>query len=170
VHSIRPCELRLFLPRYTCDLHASSYVSCMDMYGDCENACMLKYVPVSLAYLWCLPKTPLVVTVLLVCFRSYLKPDLKLVSFRMFSSLFGRVCLICGHVWRPPIGWSASSNMISSFASPSTTALAALSDVSLYSTSMCDLSFLICVFSYLDFLSRSRWFVSCRKSLYRCYL
>jgi hypothetical protein len=60
--------------------------------------------------------------------------------------------------------------MISSFASPSTTALAALSDVSLYSTSMCDLSFLICVFSYLDFLSRSRWFVSCRKSLYRCYL
>ena len=127
----------------------------MDLYGDCENVCMLKCVSVSLASLRSFPKTLLVVTALLVCFRSFRMPALRLVNFRMFSSLFGEMCLICGHVRRPPIGGFASSNMVSDMVSPSATALADLSVVSLYSVSVCDLTFPISVFSCLDFLSRS---------------
>ncbi len=48
--------------------------------------------------------------------------------------------MICGHVLRSPTGGSASSNMMSGVASPSTTALAVLSAASLYSMSVCDLT------------------------------
>jgi len=81
VHSLGPCELYLFLHRYTCDPHATSYASRLDLHGDCENACMLKYVPVSHAYLRSLLKTPLIGTVLLVCFSSFLMPAFRLVVF-----------------------------------------------------------------------------------------
>ena len=114
---------------------------------------MLKPVPVSLASLSSLPKTPLVITLLLVCFSSFLMPALRLVSFLMVSGLVEGVCLICGHVRRPSIGGSASSNMMSGVVSPSTPALATLSAVSLYFTSVCDLTFPKCVFSCLEFLS-----------------
>jgi len=80
--------------------------------------------------------------------------------FLMFSGLFGGVCHICGHVRRPPIGGSASSNVLSGEVSPSTTALASLSAVSLYSTSVCDSTFPMCVFSSLESLSFRSWFVS----------
>ena len=70
---------------------------------------------------------------------------LRLVSFLMCSGLLVGLSRICGHVRRPPIGRSASSKMMSGNFSPSTTALAALSAVSLYSTSVCDLTFPICV-------------------------
>ena len=131
---------------------------------------MLKFVPVSLASLRSLPKTPLAGIVLLVCFSSFLISALKLVSVRMFSGLFRGVCLICGHVRRPPIGRSASSNMVSGVVSPSTTSLAAFSAVSLYFTSVCDLTSSICVLCRFEFLSRSSWCVSCRRSLCKCYL
>ena len=80
---------------------------------------------------------------------------LRFVNFRMFSSLFAGLCLICGHVRRPPIGGSASSNVMSSVCSPSTIALAILSAVSLYSTSVCDLTFPMCDFSCLASLALS---------------
>jgi hypothetical protein len=60
--------------------------------------------------------------------------------------------------------------MMSGEFSPSTAALAALSAVSLYSTSVCDLTFPMCVFRCLWSLSYSSWFVSCRRSLWRCWL
>ena len=128
---------------------------------------MLKCVPVSLASLRSLPKTPLVGTVLLVCFSSFLIPALRLVIFCMFSGLFGGVCLICGHVRRPPISGPASSNMVSGAVSPSPTALAVLMVDSLHSTSVCDLTFPMCVFSCLESLYRRNLFVSCRRSVYR---
>jgi hypothetical protein len=62
---------------------------------------------------------------------------------------------------------SASSNVISGVFSPSTTDLAALSSVLMYSTSVCDLTFPMCVFSCLESLSFSSWFMSCRRSLWR---
>ena len=108
VHIIGPCELCLFLHWYTCDLQATSYASRLDLYGDCENACMLKFVPVPLASLRSLPKTLVIVTILLVCFSFFIMPALRLVSFRMFFGLFGGVCLVCGHVRRPSIGGSSS--------------------------------------------------------------
>ena len=92
---------------------------------------MLKFVPVSLAACRSLPKTPFVFAVLLVCFISFFMLALRFVSFRMFSGLLGGLCLICGHVRRRPIGGSASSNVISGVCSQSTTALVALSAVSL---------------------------------------
>ena len=115
---------------------------------------------------------PLFVTVLLVCFSSFLMffYALRLVSFLICSGLFGGVCLICGHVRRPPIGGSASANMMPGVVSPSTNDLAALSVVSLYSTSVCDLTFPMCVFVCLESLSFSSWFVSWRRSLCRCWL
>jgi hypothetical protein len=167
VHIIGLCELCLFLHRYTCDPHATSYPSRMYVFGGCENACMMKSDPVSLASLRRLPKTPLRGTVLLVCFSSFLILALRLVICWMFPGLFGGVCLICGHVRRPPIHGSASLNTVSGAVSPSTTALAALSVVSFYSTSVCDLTFPMCVFSCFESLSRSSWLVSCRRSLCR---
>jgi hypothetical protein len=93
----------------------------------------------------------------------FLMPAFRLVSFLMCYGLFGGLCLICGYVRRPPIGGSASSNVMSGEFSPSTAALAALSAVSLYSTSVCDyLTFPMCVFSCLRSLSFSSLFVSCR--------
>jgi hypothetical protein len=67
-----------------------------------------------------------------------------LVSFMMVSVLLGVVLLICGHGLRSPTGGSASSNVMSGGASPSTTSLAALSAASLYSMSVCDLTFPMC--------------------------
>ena len=49
VHSIGPGLFCFFLHLYTCDPHATSYASRLDLYGDCEYACMLKSVHVSLA-------------------------------------------------------------------------------------------------------------------------
>ena len=96
----------------------------MDLYGaDCEYACMLKFVPVSLAACRSFPYTPFVVTVLLVCLSSFLMYALRLVSFLMCSDLLVGLSLICGHVRRPPIGGSASSNVMPGKESPSTTAL-----------------------------------------------
>jgi hypothetical protein len=60
--------------------------------------------------------------------------------------------------------------MMSGVDSPSTTPLAALSVVSLYSTSVCDVTYPLCVLSCLESLPRSSWFVSCRRSLCRCCL
>ena len=74
---------------------------------------MPKFVPVSLAACRSFPKTPFVVAVLLVCFSSFFMLALRFVSFWMFSGLLGGLCLICGHVRRPPIGGSASSNVMS---------------------------------------------------------
>jgi len=74
-------------------------------------------------------------------FNSFSMPTLKLVSSLMFSRLFEGVCLIFGHVLRPPIGGSASSNVLSGVVSPSTTDLAALFAISLNSTSVCDSTF-----------------------------
>ena len=84
----------------------------------------------------------------------------------MFSGLLGGLCLICGHVLRTPIGGSASSNVMSGACAPFTTALAALSAVSLYYTSVCDYTFPLCVLSCLWCLSFSSWFLSCKRSLY----
>jgi hypothetical protein len=131
---------------------------------------MLKYVPESLAACRSFPKTPFVAAVLLVCLSSFMMHVLRLVSFLMCSGLLVGFSLICGHVRRPPIGGSASSKVMSGKFSPSTTALAALSAVSLYFTSVCDLTFPICVLSCLCSLSFSSWFVSCRRSLCRCWL
>ena len=101
----------------------------------------------------------------------FFMPALRLVSFLMCSGLLVGLSIICGHVRRPPIGGSASSKvMMSGKFSPSTTALAALSAVLLYSTSVCDFTFPICVLSCLWSLSFSSWFMSCRRSLCRCWL
>ena len=80
----------------------------------------------------------------------FFMPAFRLVSFLMCSGLIVGLCLIYGHVRRPPISGSASSNVISGVCSPSTTALAALSVVSLYSTSVCASTFPMCVLSCCD--------------------
>ena len=108
--------------------------------------------------------------VLLGYFSYFLMHALRLVSFLMRSGLLDGFSLICGHVRRPPIGGSASSKVMSGYLSPSTTDLAALSAVSLYSTSVCDLTFPMCVLSCLWSMSFSSWLVSCRRSLWRCWL
>ncbi len=109
---------------------------------------MLKSVPVSLAAYGSTPKIPLVivdVVSLIVLFMSVF----TLVSFWMVSGLSGGVCLICGHLRRPPTCGSASLNVMSSGTSPSTTALATVSAASLYSMSVCDSTLPICVLSCL---------------------
>jgi hypothetical protein len=65
------------------------------------------------------------------------------------------MCLICGHVRRPPTGGSVSSNVMSGEASPSTTALAAVSAASLYSMSLCNVTSPMCVLSCFMSLARS---------------
>ena len=95
---------------------------------------------------------------------------LRFVIFRMFSDVLDGLCLICGHVRSPPIGGSASSNVMSGVCSPSTTALVALLAVSLYSTSVYDFTFPICVLSCLWCLSFSNWFVNGKRSLWRCWM
>ena len=60
LHSIGPV-LCFLLQRYTCVPQATSYESRRHLYGDCECACMLKYVPVSLAVFSSAPKIHLVV-------------------------------------------------------------------------------------------------------------
>ena len=79
----------------------------------------------------------------------------RLVIFRVMSGLSGAVCLICDHVRRPPMGGSASSNVMSGETSPSTTALAAVSAASLYSMFVCDLTLPMCVWSCFVSLARS---------------
>ncbi len=130
----------------------------------------MKSDPVSLAACRSFPRIPFVVAILLVCFSSFFMLALRFASFRMFFGLLGGLGLICGHMRRPPIGGSASSNVMSGVCSPSTSALAALSAVSLYSTSVCDLTFPMSVLSFLWFLSFSNWFVSCKRPLWRCWL
>ena len=78
-----------------------------------------------------------------------------LVSFMIVSGLLGVVILIYGHVLRPPTGGSASSNVVSGGTSPSTTFLAASSAASLYSMSVCDLTFPMCVLRCFFSLSLS---------------
>ena len=68
---------------------------------------MLKYVSVSLAAFSRAAKTPLV-AVDVVSLIAVFMLVFMLVSFRMLSGLSGVVCLICGHVRRPPMGGSAS--------------------------------------------------------------
>jgi len=82
-------------------------------------------------------------------------PVFILISFRMVSGVFGVVCLISGHVRRPPMAGSASSNVMSGGASPSTAALAAVSAASLSSMSVCDLTLPMCVLSCFMSLARS---------------
>ena len=48
-HSIGPWELYFLLHLYTCDPQGTSYASRLDLYGNCEYACMPKFVPLSLA-------------------------------------------------------------------------------------------------------------------------
>ncbi len=78
--------LKLFecLHLYTCDPQGTSYASRLDLYGDCEYARIMNYSPVSLASCRSLPKTPLTVTVLLMCFSSLIVPALRFVSFLCF--------------------------------------------------------------------------------------
>jgi len=115
---------------------------------------MLKSVAVSLAVFSSAPNIPLVV-VDVVSLIDVFMPVFILVSFRMVSGLSGVVCLICGHVRRPPLGGSSSSNVMSGGASPSTTAIAAVSAASLYSMSVCDFTFPMCVLSCFISLARS---------------
>ncbi len=89
----------------------------------------------------------LAVTILLVCFSSFLMLALRFMSLVMFSGLCGGGYLIRCHVQRPPIGGSAFSNVMPGVVSPSIIALAALSDVLPYSISVCDLTFPMFVFS-----------------------
>ena len=49
VHSIGPWDFYFLLHLHTGDPQATSYASRLDLYGDCEYACMLKSIPVSLA-------------------------------------------------------------------------------------------------------------------------
>ncbi len=86
---------------------------------------------------------------------DFLMPVLRLVIFWMVSGLSGDVCLILGHVRRPPMGGSTSSNVMSGGISPSTTALAAVAAASLYSMSVCDLTLPMCVWSCFVSLARS---------------
>ena len=127
---------------------------------------MLKYVPVSLAFFSSSPKIPLVV-VYFVSLIAVFIPVFMCVSFMMVSGWFGVVLLICDHVLSPPTSGSASSNVMFGVASPSTTALDALSTASLYSMSGCDLTFPMCVFSFFGFLALNSWHVRFRRSLCR---
>ena len=86
-------------------------------------------------------------------------PAFRLVSFVMVSGLSGVVLLICGHVLRPHTGGSASSNVMSGMASPSTTCLAVSSAASLCSMSVCDLTWPMCVLRCFASLALSSWYV-----------
>ncbi len=97
---------------------------------------MLKSVPVSCAALRSTPKTHVGVLLCAVSFIGFFMLVLRLVNLCMVSGLFGIVRRICGHVRRPPMGGSASVNMMSGGAVPSTTALATVSAVSLNSMSV----------------------------------
>ncbi len=115
---------------------------------------MLKFVPVSLAVFSRAAKAPFVVVVVVSLIDVFI-PVFMLVSFRMMSGYSGVVCLICGHVRRPPTDGYASSNVTFGVTSPSTTALAAESVSSLYSMSVCDLTLPMCVLSCFVSLARS---------------
>ncbi len=93
------------------------------------------------------PKTPLVVVLCVVSFISFLMHVVRLVSLWTLSGLIGAVRLIFSYARRPPMGGSASSNVMFGGISVSSTALAVESAVSLFSMSMCDLTFLMCVWS-----------------------
>ena len=116
---------------------------------------MLKSVPVSLATCSSVPNTPLAVVLCVVSFIAFLMPVLRLVILRMLFCLFGVLRLIFCHVRRPPMGRSASSNMVSDGTCPPTTALAAESADSLHSMYVCDLILLMCVWRCFVSLARS---------------
>jgi len=59
------------------------------------------------------------------------------------------------------------SHIMKSVPKDQTSEPCAMLAVSLYSISVCDLTFPMCVFSCLEFLSFRSWFVSCRRSLWR---
>jgi len=125
---------------------------------------MLKFVPLSLAACRSLPKTPLVA--IFFPLISFLMPVFRLVVLWMMSGLLGEFCLICGQMRRPPIGGLASSNVMSGGASPSTTALVAVSADSLYSMSVCDLILHMWVWSWFASLAHLRsWSVWWSRSL-----
>ena len=125
---------------------------------------MLKSVPVSIAVFSSAPKIPLVILGVVSLIAVFM-PVFRLVSFRMVSGSFGVVCLIWGHVQRPPTGGSASSNVMSGGASPSTTALAAVSAALPDSMSVCDLTLPMCVLSCFISLAFSSWSVRFKRSL-----
>ena len=156
--------LSFILQRYTYVPQATSYESHRYLYGDCKCACMLKYVSVSLAVISSAQKIPLVV-VCVVTLIAVFMPVFIFVSFVTVSGLFGVVYLICGYAQRPPTVGSASSNAMSGGASPSTTALAAVSAASLYSMSVCDFTLPMCVLSCFISLALSSWSVRFRRSL-----
>ena len=76
------------LQRYTCVPLATSYDSLRNLYGYCECACMLKFVPVSLDFFSSSPKIPLVV-VYFVSLIAVLMPVFILDSFMVVSGLLG---------------------------------------------------------------------------------
>ncbi len=137
------------------------------MNGAREYACMLKFAPVSLAAWRIVPKTPLVLVMWVVALINFLLPILRLEIIWMVSGLFGVVRIIYGHVRRPPIGGSASSNITSGGYSPSTTAPATESADSLYSMSVCDFTFPMCDWRCFVSLAQSSWSVRCKRSLCR---
>ncbi len=96
-----------------------------------------------------------------------LMPAFRLVSFFMVSGLSDVFLLICCHVLRPPTGGSASSNVMSGMASPSTTCLAASSAASLCYMSVCDLTLPMCVLRCFASLALSSWSVRFSRSLCR---
>ena len=102
LHSIGP-EFCVLLQRYTCVPHATSYESLRHLCGAHEYSCM-KSVPVALAACSSVQKTPLIAVLCDVSYIAFLMSVLRLVISRLVSGLFGVVCLICGHVRRPPIG------------------------------------------------------------------
>ncbi len=92
---------------------ATSCESLRHLFGVREYACMLKSAPVDLAAWKSGSKTSLVVLMCCVSLIAFFIPVLRLVILSMVSGLFGCVRLISGHVRRPPMGGSASSNVMS---------------------------------------------------------
>ncbi len=99
---------------------------------------MFTYVPVSLACLRRVPKTPWVS----YYYRACETPDEGFMSYFSLQSLltYARVawCHICGHVRRPPTCGSLSSKTMSGYLVPSTTALADACASSLQQMFVCD--------------------------------
>ncbi len=93
--------------------------------------------------------------VLDVCVRMILRrlecSPANLVTFGVVSLLF---LFIWGQVLSPPIGGSASVNVISGVLCPSTTSRAAVSALSLCVTPVCDLTLPMCVMYPMSSISR----------------
>ena len=158
------------LHRYTSGPHATSKESLLHLYGAREYACMMKSVPVSLAFRSSLSNVPLIL-LSLVALISFLMSIFwlglwfRVVILWRVSYFFGVVFLNCGHLRRPP-----KVKMMSGRASPSTTTLAALSTNSLYSMSVCDLTLPMCVWSCFESIVLNSWSMNCSRSLCRWWL